>query len=1213
MQAHRPAVRFRRPAARPASASASASASTPAASSSSSPSALIQARWPIQPLRRTCEQHYSSSSSSSSFAAAEFTAPSNPSRQQPNPPPPPPPPPLRKRARVAAARDALPPGVAAPLLDDADVSSDDEYDYAGSLRPFRVFGKLADDLKSAKSSAASSSKPGSRGAVAAAQNQDTAAANAEKQDQDKDKAKEDQSSQDHNATDDAAAANLTKPVVAQQLLDPADKAFMEALLSAPQSLNSEFHASAVPYSRAMSFPAPLHREGVRSRALAVILRGDARNVLQPLIYPPTDKPTATGAKLRRVLPFETIINLIAAVHEHELLTTDSPAVCLPSLQTLLRTDDEQDLVPTLRGITTSLPQLRQTGIETLQNWQRLMMMCNPACPLQPMADHFDWPKHLTELSSLEKARQRILADNAWNLAIDHHERVRLAFWEKATAALLSSPYVDAKLDEHLRILSVNLHTRKVEDRMRPIYAARHALQHALQQADLARDPPSAENEPVAEPVAEPVNEHVHERIVMAVEEDSDSDAWEDEDEDGAEAADDDEDDDAWEDDDVDGDEEEVLAAPHAPTRGRYSGLSTSYDSSLRAPRIDATSSFDPDNLAAGFAPAFNKPLHPRFLTKWPQSKAHLDPVFQLLGPLLLQTQTAALLSEHDRNDHNVTTLVLMGVLGANACPPRTFISLVHQAAQDIHGQSVFDRHLNRFVQAQVFLEERFVRNTLIPPALNGIRKSAMQNPLRYVDEQPSGSAPVTAYGGHDQVACSVATGFLTGIAGLEQQEVILVLGFDRITPLFVFPNAEIEFPSPNNSVDVKNHEQFLHEAIDRASAAPAPLPPRPLSMPSIHTPKLLTQICNPRSLMGPTGPVRPAMEPVPSVPGYFDEWTLADLTNGQLDQAFGVCFKAGYIALGFDAGVVILLRPTTRHRLSYGVVANLQLEQLEMVNAIDLVPISDTSLTLYLALNARCICITTIQLGEPPVHRYIHGFAGRVNHVAVSPNGQHLAVCCDSLDGYLLDMANLPTRVSSRDQLTTPRAVKERRADRIDSCMYQAWSKSSKYLALSSDTHNCAMVWNAETRTLVELGEATGPVLALAFSPLDDNILAYAEKQSVVHLLNVETGAHQLISLFGHSITGLAFTSRADLCISTASDLIVYRRHTIPTLAELCMQRVREHSRQQGLSRHQLESLWADLQLIPTDVHDNLVAAGPALFKPYPLATRVELPRVWWA
>lgn len=78
---------------------------------------------------------------------------------------------------------------------------------------------------------------------------------------------------------------------------------------------------------------------------------------------------------------------------------------------------------------------------------------------------------------------------------------------------------------------------------------------------------------------------------------------------------------------------------------------------------------------------------------------------------------------------------------------------------------------------------------------------------------------------------------------------------------------------------------------------------------------------------------------------------------------------------------------------------------------------------------------------------------------------------------------------------------------------YVRWNCSGALVAATSDLQlHCTMVvWNGLTGDLVASYNAHSATYALAWSPKEPHIVAFAERNGFVHIMNVETLAHQTI------------------------------------------------------------------------------------------------------
>ena len=224
-----------------------------------------------------------------------------------------------------------------------------------------------------------------------------------------------------------------------------------------------------------------------------------------------------------------------------------------------------------------------------------------------------------------------------------------------------------------------------------------------------------------------------------------------------------------------------------------------------------------------------------------------------------------------------------------------------------------------------------------------------------------------------------------------------------------------------------------------------------------------------------------------------------------------------------------------------------------MNNSVELIVDDDGStLRVLMSCNDRCVRILTFP--ELKVHHVIRGYNMPINDSKMSPDGNYVASVGDRPKLCLVKV-NHATRMQALQQgatmtfgspqaiplgiernavlcllifffflwldVLTDRSPNSDQAENISS-QYLSWSRDSKLVAATSDNCRFVNVVDVATRSVIHKIDAGGFTYAIAFSPVQENLLTFSMRSDYIQIFDVGTGQRQILSFHG-TVGGMAF------------------------------------------------------------------------------------------
>lgn len=213
----------------------------------------------------------------------------------------------------------------------------------------------------------------------------------------------------------------------------------------------------------------------------------------------------------------------------------------------------------------------------------------------------------------------------------------------------------------------------------------------------------------------------------------------------------------------------------------------------------------------------------------------------------------------------------------------------------------------------------------------------------------------------------------------------------------------------------------------------------------------------------------------------------------------------------------------------------------------------------------------------------------------MSPDGKLVASVGDTDKLFLVKVATSSVRDQQPTMVFgTPEFIQldlqgnnERQfgGDTHHSSQYIAWNSDSTFVAVSSDSSNVINIVDVRSKTVTQKIDSAGGTYAIAFSPADDNLLAFSMRSHCVHIMNIKTAQRQIIPV-PEAINGLAFRPDGQqLVLATHSQLRLYDRVGVKSMFTLCVRFI-----QRNLST--LESQLRGVKL-PHEIQTRLFPLAP--------------------
>jgi hypothetical protein len=182
-----------------------------------------------------------------------------------------------------------------------------------------------------------------------------------------------------------------------------------------------------------------------------------------------------------------------------------------------------------------------------------------------------------------------------------------------------------------------------------------------------------------------------------------------------------------------------------------------------------------------------------------------------------------------------------------------------------------------------------------------------------------------------------------------------------------------------------------------------------------------------------------------------------------------------------------------------------------------------------------------------------------INDARVSPDGNHLVCVGDEACLFLLTVSfNQQGRIAfgQPKKFTIPFDILTASEDMIKSqftfsSQYVAWSKSSIYVAHTSDTDNHVFVWRTKPQfEMIYHIDAGGYTYAIQFHPELEGVLAFTNRYGYLHTVNLEEciskqDPHRIISLldYDRQTPQSAGHTCTQTCLPNSNEAIYHTAH----------------------------------------------------------------------
>jgi len=199
---------------------------------------------------------------------------------------------------------------------------------------------------------------------------------------------------------------------------------------------------------------------------------------------------------------------------------------------------------------------------------------------------------------------------------------------------------------------------------------------------------------------------------------------------------------------------------------------------------------------------------------------------------------------------------------------------------------------------------------------------------------------------------------------------------------------------------------------------------------------------------------------------------------------------------------------------------------------------------------------------ETNVGRFNYG----VNACKMSPDGKYLAAIGDFPEIFLIPIeANnfgspIPLVEKREGECVTIVSGWKRTTEdfpNTNSVNYQyvAWNATSSILAVTSDSHSYATIWNVPEKTMISRVYTGGSSFPILFSMSKESTFVFANRKKALHAFDLKTNDHQIIELPTKTrINGICFSPDFHkLYAATQVGIYEYELNGVNSLLDKCV------------------------------------------------------------